>query len=102
MGSPKGPETDITATSPPAAAPPETDISAAGPLPAVSREAPPQDALSQKVAALITAPEKGGFWQYLRSHPTGFWFIFWGELAERCAYYGVRALFVVYMVEVLF
>jgi POT family proton-dependent oligopeptide transporter len=48
------------------------------------------------------APPKPGFWQYLRSHPTGFWFIFWGELAERCAYYGVRALFVVYMVDLLF
>jgi POT family proton-dependent oligopeptide transporter len=45
---------------------------------------------------------KTGLLGYFRSHPTGFWFIFWGELAERCAYYGVRALFVVYMMEVLF
>src|SRR5262245_55813056 len=44
----------------------------------------------------------GGPIAYFKRHPVGFWFIFWGELAERCAYYGVRALFVLYMVEVLF
>src|SRR5438132_880083 len=42
------------------------------------------------------------FFETLLSHPAGFWFIFWGELAERCAYYGVRALFVLYMVDELF
>ena len=26
------------------------------------------------------------------SHPTGFWFFFWGELAERCCYYGMRTI----------
>jgi POT family proton-dependent oligopeptide transporter len=44
----------------------------------------------------------GRTFTYFKRHPKGFWFIFWGELAERCAYYGVRALFVVYMVDVLF
>src|SRR5262249_12133598 len=49
-------------------------------------------------------PERkpGGPVAYFKRHPVGFWFIFWGELAERCAYYGVRALFVLYMVDVLF
>lgn len=33
------------------------------------------------------------------SHPTGFWFFFWGEFAERCSYYGMRAILSLYMVE---
>lgn len=51
---------------------------------------------------LDAGPPAGGLMAYFKRHPVGFWFIFWGELAERCAYYGVRALFVLYMVEVLF
>lgn len=35
------------------------------------------------------------------SHPAGVWFIFWGEFAERCSYYGMRACLAMYMVEVL-
>lgn len=31
------------------------------------------------------------------SHPLGFWFIFWGEFAERCSYYGMRAILGMYM-----
>ena len=42
-----------------------------------------------------------GLLAYLRRHPVGFWFIFWGELAERCAFYGVRTLLFVYLTEVL-
>jgi POT family proton-dependent oligopeptide transporter len=34
------------------------------------------------------------------THPTGFWFIFFGELAERCSFYGVRILLVMYLVTV--
>lgn len=30
-------------------------------------------------------------------HPTGFWFFFWGEFAERCSYYGMRAILTLYM-----
>jgi len=30
-------------------------------------------------------------------HPTGFWFFFWGEFAERCSYYGMRAILPLYM-----
>lgn len=35
------------------------------------------------------------------SHPTGFWFFFWGELAERCSYYGMRAILALYMADEL-
>jgi len=34
-------------------------------------------------------------------HPGGFWFFFWGELAERSSYYGMRAILVLYMTDVL-
>jgi POT family proton-dependent oligopeptide transporter len=30
--------------------------------------------------------------QTLINHPIGFWFIFWGELAERCSFYGMMAI----------
>src|SRR5262245_16586725 len=80
---------------------PGTNVSSAPPAAGASAPPATDGALAAKVDAALQ-PARGGFIQYLRSHPTGFWFIFWGELAERCAYYGVRALFVVYMVEVLF
>ena len=32
-------------------------------------------------------------------HPMGFWFFFWGEFAERCSYYGMRAILALYMTE---
>jgi POT family proton-dependent oligopeptide transporter len=35
------------------------------------------------------------------SHPPAFWFIFWGEFAERASYYGMRAILPLYLVEVL-
>ena len=31
------------------------------------------------------------------THPTGLYFIFWGEFAERCSYYGMRAILGMYM-----
>lgn len=31
------------------------------------------------------------------NHPIGFWFFFWGEFAERCSYYGMRAILPLYM-----
>ncbi|MEW5700673.1 MAG: oligopeptide:H+ symporter [Candidatus Zixiibacteriota bacterium] len=34
-------------------------------------------------------------------HPRGFWFIFWGELAERACFYGMRTLLLLYMVQKL-
>src|SRR5947209_2061733 len=33
-------------------------------------------------------------------HPRGFWFIFWGEFAERCSYYGMRVLLPLYLTDV--
>jgi len=42
--------------------------------------------------AAATAPAKTG-------HPIGFWFFFWGEFAERCSYYGMRAILAKYMTE---
>jgi dipeptide/tripeptide permease len=32
-------------------------------------------------------------------HPIGFWFFFWGEFAERCCYYGMRAILLLYMID---
>ena len=34
-------------------------------------------------------------------HPIGFWFFFWGEFAERCSYYGMRAILAKYMANEL-
>jgi POT family proton-dependent oligopeptide transporter len=34
-------------------------------------------------------------------HPIGFFFIFWGEFAERCSYYGMRAILFLYLTSVL-
>jgi POT family proton-dependent oligopeptide transporter len=34
-------------------------------------------------------------------HPTAFWFIFWGEFAERCSYYGMRAILFFYLTTAL-
>src|SRR4051812_44130412 len=41
------------------------------------------------------------FLQILLNHPAGFWFIFWGEFAERCSYYGMRAILATYMADKL-
>lgn len=38
---------------------------------------------------------------YFKGHPKGFWFIFWGEFAERCSYYGMRAILAKYMADQL-
>src|SRR5262249_16989199 len=35
------------------------------------------------------------------SHPTGLWFFFWGEFAERSSYYGSRAILPLYLTSVL-
>jgi dipeptide/tripeptide permease len=35
------------------------------------------------------------------SHPIGFWFFFWGEFAERCSFYGMKAILPVYLTEVM-
>src|SRR5581483_9948954 len=33
----------------------------------------------------------------LKEHPKGFWVVFWGELAERSSYYGMRTLLALYL-----
>jgi POT family proton-dependent oligopeptide transporter len=55
---------------------------------------------------MATATEKAptaapGFFTLITQHPIGFWFIFWGEFAERCSYYGMRAILATYMAEKL-
>jgi POT family proton-dependent oligopeptide transporter len=35
--------------------------------------------------------------RFFSSHPTGFWFFFWGELAERSCFYGMRAILFLYL-----
>lgn len=47
----------------------------------------------------LTGVEKLNFLQRLKLHPPGFWFIFWGELAERASYYGMRVLLAEYLVH---
>lgn len=47
------------------------------------------------------AAEARSMSSYFASHPTGFWFFFWGEFAERCSYYGMRAILAKYMAEQL-
>lgn len=44
-----------------------------------------------------TQPPRTG----LTAHPIGFWFFFWGEFAERCSYYGMRAILLLYMIDAL-
>lgn len=34
-------------------------------------------------------------------HPPAFWFFFWGEFAERCSYYGMRAILPLYLTAAL-
>ena len=35
----------------------------------------------------------------LKEHPKGFWFVFWGELAERASFYGMRTILALYLYE---
>jgi len=36
-----------------------------------------------------------------KGHPMAFWFFFWGEFAERSAYYGSRVILILYLTTVL-
>lgn len=38
---------------------------------------------------------------YFKGHPIGFYFFFWGELAERCCFYGMNAILMLYMTDTL-
>jgi dipeptide/tripeptide permease len=46
----------------------------------------------------VIEAKKTGFFS---RHPIGFWFFFWGELAERSSYYGMRAILILYMTQAL-
>lgn len=52
-----------------------------------------QDAIKPPATAPATAAPTG--------HPIAFRFFFWGEFAERCSYYGMRAILAKYMIEKL-
>jgi POT family proton-dependent oligopeptide transporter len=84
MGAPNGPSDQNLTTSPATESAADRFI----------ETAPPPE-----VAA--AAAQKTGFWHFIRSHPTGFWFIFWGEFAERSSYYGMRAILATYMADQL-
>lgn len=47
------------------------------------------------------SPPATGFLASLRQHPKGFWFVFWGELAERASFYGMRTVLALYLVDEL-
>ncbi len=47
------------------------------------------------------SPPSSGFLAQLRQHPKGFWFVFWGELAERASFYGMRTVLALYLVDEL-
>jgi POT family proton-dependent oligopeptide transporter len=51
--------------------------------------------------ASISASSPNIFTRFFTSHPTGFWFFFWGELAERSCYYGMRAILFLYVANEL-
>jgi solute carrier family 15 (oligopeptide transporter), member 1 len=57
--------------------------------------------VSDPVANSVENPpiEKRSFLSMLGQHPKGFWFIFWGEFAERCSYYGMRAILATYLAD---
>src|SRR5262245_52060056 len=61
--------------------------------------AAPAGAASQTVEAVAAGTESAA--SIPTSHPIGFWFFFWGELAERCSYYGMRAILALYMARQL-
>jgi solute carrier family 15 (oligopeptide transporter), member 1 len=52
-------------------------------------------------AAPAEAAPARGIRGFFASHPIGFWFIFWGEFAERASYYGMRGILSVYMADQL-
>lgn len=57
----------------------------------------PQMAVDQSLK--IVAGEQAA--RIVMTHPIGFWFFFWGELAERCSYYGMRSILALYMADQL-
>jgi amino acid/peptide:H+ symporter len=58
---------------------------------------PSNDAIA--TAGSLGLPESGA--RVPTGHPPAFWFIFWGEFAERCSYYGMRAILPLYLTSAL-
>ncbi len=64
----------------------------------MSETTQPQEQLTQDIA---DTPARNPIVRFFKSHPKGFWFFFWGEFAERCSYYGMRAILAKYMSDQL-
>ncbi len=73
----------------------ETGIQADAPFPTAATAVGPNGDVD------VSIKRPAGFLEMLTRHPPGFWFIFWGEFAERCSYYGMRAILATYMVDAL-
>jgi proton-dependent oligopeptide transporter, POT family len=54
-----------------------------------------------EAAVPIMKPQGNVLVRFFASHPTGFWFFFWGELAERSCFYGMRAILFLYLAKEL-
>ncbi len=67
----------------------------ANPLPAAA-DNPLADASFADVASV---PSQTGAPVVRTSHPIGFWFFIWGEFAERCSFYGMKAILLLYMID---
>jgi dipeptide/tripeptide permease len=57
-----------------------------------------QEQMTQDIA---DTPSNNSIAGFFKAHPKGFWFFFWGEFAERCSYYGMRAILAKYMADQL-
>ncbi|HVW39238.1 MAG TPA: MFS transporter [Pirellulales bacterium] len=69
---------------------------------AAPTESDPTNPYESPVADQVTLAEAtAGIPPVVKSHPIGFWFFFWGELAERCSYYGMRAILTLYLIDQL-
>jgi POT family proton-dependent oligopeptide transporter len=65
------------------------------------RTAHPSESALENGAGVVVPPPAGLLGRFFTSHPIGFWFFFWGELAERSCYYGMRAILFLYVAKEL-
>ena len=71
-----------------------TDVPAASP----ARPQPETPPLATATVTTTSTPVVGE--PAPTGHPIGFWFIFTGELAERASFYGMKAVLLLYLIEV--